>query len=145
MISLVTSLGIVCILLYRSFNIGKLTVPLHRLLLDLSVADTLCSSFAQAWSNLPSPDSSDMIWNAHRSQNLCQPGWFLIFIGSIGASAPLYKFYRCACYLCKRKINTELIIRTRSCLRILFSHLNNLIACMFPLFVLLLCYTLSLS
>ena len=92
-ISLVASLGIVFIL-YRSYN--QMSVPFHRLLLGLSVAD-ICSSFAQAWSTLLSPDPLDVIWNAHGSKGLCQAQGFLIFVGSIGA--PLYNCSLCIYYL----------------------------------------------
>ena len=61
MISFVSSIGIIWIL--RGSYKG-LSVPFHRLLLGLCVADT-CSSFAQTFVTLPAPDSlGGVIWNA---------------------------------------------------------------------------------
>ena len=76
---------------YRGFS-----VPPHRLLLGLTVAD-ICSSFAQSFGTLPAPDSFDVIWNARGTKGSCQAQGFLIFLG--GIAAPLYNCSLCFYYL----------------------------------------------
>ena len=88
-VSLIASIAIICII-YRSFD--KLSVPLHRLLLGLCIADILLSC-AQSFSTLPAPNLFDVIWNAQGNKGSCQTQGFFIFFGSI--AAPLYN-----CSLC---------------------------------------------
>ena len=90
--SVLASIGIAWII-YRSLK--KLSVPFHRLLLGLCVAD-ICSSFAQCFFTLPAPDSFDVIWNAHGTKASCRAQGFFIFIGSI--AAPLYNCSLCFYY-----------------------------------------------
>jgi len=92
-ISLIASIGIIWIIC-RTFK--KLSVPFHRLLLGLCVADVISSS-AQSFSTLPAPNSFDVIWNANGSKGLCRAQGFFIFLGSV--AAPLYNCSMCIYYL----------------------------------------------
>ena len=92
-VSLVASIGIIWII-HRSFK--KLSVPFHRLLFGLCIAD-VCSSFAQSFSTLPAPDAFDVIWNAQGNKGLCQAQGFFIFLASM--AAPLYNCSLCIYYL----------------------------------------------
>ena len=91
-ISLIASIAIIWII-SRSFR--QLSVPFHRLLLGLCVAD-ICSSFAQTFSTLPAPESFDIVWNANGTKESCQVQGFFIFLGSI--AAPLYNCSLCIYY-----------------------------------------------
>ncbi len=93
-ISLLSSIAIITVI---SRSIQKFSVPFHRLLLGLSVAD-ICSSLAQSFSTMPAPESlGESIWNAHGNKATCQAQGFMIFVGSIGA--PLYNCSLCIYYL----------------------------------------------
>ena len=109
--SLISSAAIIWIL-YRSFLRG-MSLPYHRLLLGLSIAD-ICSSVAQSFSTLPAPDPLDIIWNARGTKVVCQLQGFFIVLGSIGA--PLYNCSLCFYYLIvityKRK-NADAYVRKK--------------------------------
>ena len=92
-VSFLASISIACII-YRSLK--QLSVPFHRLLFGLCMAD-ICSSLALSFSTMPAPDSTNVIWNAMGTRGTCQAQGFFIFIGSIGA--PLYNCSLCFYYL----------------------------------------------
>lgn len=92
-LSLISSIGIIWII-QRSFI--KLTVPFHRLLLGLCIADILLS-LALSFSTMPAPGSFEEIWNAHGNKASCRVQGFFIFLGSL--AAPLYTCSMCIYYL----------------------------------------------
>lgn len=89
LISLISSIAILSII-WRSFK--KLSVPFHRFLFGLSIADII-SSAALMFATLPSPNKDDAIWHAMGNRNTCRAQGFFIFFGSI--SAPLYNCSIC--------------------------------------------------
>ena len=97
MTSIISLLSSTAIIIIISRSIQKFSIPFHRLLLGLSVAD-ICSSLAQSFSTLPAPASLDeLIWIAYGNKASCQAQGFMIFVGSI--CAPLYNCSLCIYYL----------------------------------------------
>ncbi len=93
LVSLAASIGIICVIF---MSLKKLSLPFHRLLVGLSLADII-ASLAQMFSTMPSPNSFDVIWNARGNKELCRMQGFLIFFGC--TAAPLYNCSLCIYYL----------------------------------------------
>lgn len=94
LISLISSMAIIWII-WRSSQ--KLSVPFHRLLLGLCIADII-SSFALSFSTLPIPSElRENTWKASGNNATCQAQGFVIFFGSM--VAPLYTCSLCIYYL----------------------------------------------